>query len=308
MVEERNLEEPQAQPARAPRAWRRILGRVWTGLGRHHLSIVAAGVAFFGVLAIFPAIAALIAFYGLLSDPAEVSRSLLALKPLLPRDVYAMIDAQVGQLVAAGPGRLGLASLVSLALALWSARAGVTALMEALNVVYNATDTRGFVVQYLVSLVLTLLLIAVAIVALLAVVAVPALLHFSDLGRLGRALAQVTPLLILGATMVFVVGGLYRYGPHRPRARKRWLSVGAFVATGGWVLASLALSLYVSRFADFNRTYGSLGAIVGLLFWLYASAFVVLIGAEINAQLELETESPAQPKGRRHARAADHAA
>ena len=294
-------------------AWRRILWRVWDGLGRDHLSIMSAGVAFFGVLAIFPAIAALIALYGLVADPSEVAQSLQSAKPLLPPDVFAMIEDQVGQIVAAGQSKLGIASLVSLVLALWSARAGVTALMEGLNVVYNETDTRSLVAQYLASLMLTLLLIVVAIGALLAVVAVPALLHFSDFGWVGTVLAQVTPLLILGVAVVFVIGGLYRYGPHRALARKRWVSVGALVATVGWVLVSLALSVYVSRFADFNQTYGSLGAIVGLLFWLYASAFVVLIGAEINAQMELQTErdtttGPARPMGERGAFVADHVA
>jgi membrane protein len=303
-----------SRPARFSRgAWRRILGRVWLGIGRDHLSIVAAGVGFFGVLAIFPAIAALIAIYGLVADPSQVTSSLQAVKPLLPPDVFAMIEDQVEQLVTADQGKLGLATFVSIALALWSARAGVTALMEGLNIVYNETDTRNIVVQYLVSLALTLVLILVTIVALLAVVAVPALLHFSDFGWLGRVLAQVTPLLILGLAVVFVIGGLYRYGPHRARARKRWVSPGAIIATAGWVLVSLALSVYVSRFADFNQTYGSLGAIVGLLFWVYASAFVALIGAEINAQMELQTEQdtttgPAQPMGQRGAYVADHVA
>jgi len=302
------------QPADFPaRSWRRILGRVWLGVGRDHLSIIAAGVAFFGTLAIFPAIAAVIALYGLVADPAQVSESLRAARPLLPADVFAMIEGQVAALVDARTSKLGLASLVSLALALWSARAGVTALMEGLNVVYRESDTRSLVVQYLLSLALTLLLVVIAIVALLAVVAVPTLLNFSDIGALGALLAQVTPLLILGVAVVFVIGVLYRYGPHRALARKRWVTIGAVLATAGWVIVSLALSLYVSRFADFNRTYGALGAIVGLLFWLYASAFVVLLGAEVNAETELETgrdttTGPPRPLGERGAYVADHVA
>ncbi len=290
-----------------------MLGRVWAGLGRDHLSIIAAGVAFFGMFAIFPTIAALIALYGLFADPTQVTESLQAVRPVLPPDVYGMIEAQVGQLVAAGRSSLGIASLVSILLALWSARAGVTALMEGLNIVYNETDSRNIVVQYLMSLVLTLVLIAVAVVALMAVVAVPALLHFSDIGALGGFLAQAVPLLILAFAVVFIIGALYRYGPHRALARKRWISPGAVLATIAWVLVSLALSIYISRFADFNRTYGSLGAIIGLLFWLYASAFVVLLGAEINAQMELQTErdtttGPPEPIGQRGAYVADHVA
>ena len=185
--------------------------------------------------------------------------------------------------------------------------------MEGLNVVYREVDSRSIVVQYAISLVLTLALVVVAIVALLAVVALPALLHFSDFGAVGALLAQATPLLVLGGAIVFIIGALYRYGPHRSLARKRWISVGAVLATIGWVLVSLALSAYVSRFPDFNKTYGSLGAIVGLLFWLYASAFVVLLGAEINAEVELQTERDTttgrpKPMGERGAYVADHVA
>lgn len=297
----------------AGRSWRRIVWRIWGGVGRDHLSIISAGVAFFCMLAIFPAMAALIAVYGLLADPAQVGDTLQALRPLLPPDVFQMIEDQIGALAAAGQTRLGVASLISLVLTLWSARAGVTALTEGLNVVYRETDTRNIVVQYLMSLVLTVAGLAVAIVALLTVVALPALLHFSDLGPLGRLLAQVAPLGVLGLASVFVIGGLYRYGPHRAPARKRWLTPGAVLATVGWVAVSLALSLYVSRFANYNHTYGSLGAIVGLMFWLYASAFMVLLGAELNAEMELETAHDtttgrARPMGERGAYVADHLA
>jgi membrane protein len=295
------------------RAWRRVLWRVWAGIGTHHLSIIAAGVAFFGILAIFPALAALIALYGFVADPAEIMQSLREVQPVLPHDVYLIIEGQVTQLVSAGRTKLGLASLLSLAFALWSARAGVTALMEGLNVTYNEIDNRSIVTQYFLSLILTLLLIAISIVALLAVVAIPTLLHFSDIGWFGALLAQVTPLLVLGVAVIFLIGGLYRYGPHRARARKRWVTVGAVFATLGWVAVSMLLSLYVSRFANFNETYGSLGAIVGLMFWLYASAFIVLLGAEINAQMELQTSHDtttgrAKPMGERGAYVADHVA
>jgi len=306
----RDARRPADFPARS---WRRVFARVWRGIGRDHLSIVAAGVAFFGTLAIFPAIAALIALYGLVADPAQVGESLKAARPVLPPDVFDIIEDQVGQLVATRPAKLGLTSVVSLAVALWSARAGVTALMAGLNVVYRETDTRSLVVQYLLSLALTIMVIVVALVALFAVVAVPAVLNFIDIGALGALLAQVTPLLILGFAVVFAIGALYRYGPHRALARHRWVTAGAVLATLGWLAVSLALSVYVSRFANFNHTYGSLGAIVGLLFWLYASAFVVLLGAEVNAELELETArdtttGPPKPMGERGAYVADHIA
>lgn len=304
----RGARHPGEFPARA---WRHIAWRVWLGVGRDHLSIIAAGVAFFGMLAIFPAIAALIAVYGFFADPAQIAETLGVLRPIVPHDVFQMIEAQVGQLVAAGQTRLGVASLVSLALMLWSARAGMTALIEGLDVVYRETDSRNVVVQYLLSLLLTLAMLVVAIVALLVVVALPAFLQFSDLGSVGRLLARVTPLAVFGVAFVFVVGGLYRYGPHRAPARKRWLTRGAFLATGGCVAASFALSVYIARFADLNQTYGSLGAIVGLMFWLYLGAFAVLLGAELNAEMELQTERDTttgapRPVGERGAYVADH--
>jgi membrane protein len=311
---ERTRGRQAAHPAQFPaRSWRRILYRIWIGIGRDHLSIIAAGVAFFCMLAFFPAIAALIALYGLLADPAQIGQTLQVLQPVLPHDVFEMLKGQIDQLTSAGRTRLGIASLISIGLTLWTSRAGVSALTEGLNVVYRETDTRNIIIQYLMSLVLTVAAMVVAIIALLAVVALPALLHFSDLGPAGRILAQVLPLSVLGFASVFAIGGLYRYGPHRARARKRWLSPGALIATAGWVAVSLALSIYVARFADFNKTYGSIGAIVGLMFWLYATAFVVLLGAELNAEMELETEKDtttgrARPMGERGAYVADHVA
>lgn len=294
-------------------AWKQVLLRVWQGIANDHLSIIAAGVAFFGVLAIFPAIAALIAAYGFFADPHNVAQTLEAARPLLPVDVFNILAGQVDAIVAAPQAKLGVASLVSFALLLWSSRAGVSALMEGLNVVYREVDTRNIVVQYAISLALTLALIAVGIIALFAVVGIPAVLNFTDIGQAGKFLAQATPLLVLGGAIVFVIGALYRYGPRRAPARKRWISIGAFLAAVGWLAVSLALSAYFARFPDFNRTYGSLGAIVGLLFWLYASAFVVLLGAEVNAQLELQTEHDTttgrpRPMGERGAYVADHVA
>lgn len=283
-------ERPAAPGRLGRRRTGRLIARIWLGIGRDHLSIIAAGVGFFGLLAIFPGIAALIALYGLVADPAEVAESLQAARPVLPPDVFAMIEGQVDQLVAAGRGSLGVASAISLGAALWSARAGVTALLEGLNVVYGVAESRGLILLYLLSLAATLVLIVVAIVALLAIVAVPAALRFVAIGPLGALLAQVAPLVILAVAILFVIGGLYRYGPHRPGARRPLLSPGAFLATIGWLVVSLGLSVYVSRFSALNETYGALGAAAGLLLWLYASAFVVLLGAELNAEIEREAE------------------
>ena len=294
-------------------AWRSVLGRVYTNIGRHHLSVVAAGVAFFGVLAIFPALAALVGLYGLIANPADVMAHLDDIEPLLPPDAYGLIESQLQALLAVPEQQLGVAFLVAILLALWSARAGVSTLVEGLNIVYREIDARHIVLEFLASLALTALLVVVACAALLASVALPALLQFLDVGVLGTRLAALGPLLILGFAVVFVIGALYRYGPHRELARKRWVTPGAVAATGAWVLASYLLSFYISNFANFNKTYGSLGAIAALMFWFYGSAFVVLLGAELNAEMELQTTrdtttGPPRPMGDRGAYVADHVA
>ena len=294
-------------------AWKKVLWRTWLGIGEDNLSIIAAGVAFFGVFSVFPALAALVALYGLVADPSRIAAALSVAEPVLPPAVFSIVSDQVDQLVGAGQSALGIATIVSFALALWSARAGVTALIQGLNVVYGETDTRNILVRYLFSLTLTFVLIVFAILSLLAVVAIPAALRFVEMGPLGTPLARIAPPVILGGAVVFVIGALYRYGPKRSPARKRWITPGAMIATALWVVVSLGLSVYFARFADFNQTYGSLGAIIALMFWLYASAFVVLLGAQINAQMELQTRRDTttgapRPLGERGAYVADHVA
>ena len=298
------------------RAWIEVVLRVWNGIGEDHLSIIAAGVAFFGMLAVVPSIAALIAIFGIFADPVAVSQNLDRIRPVLPGDVYGLLVTQVDRLLGAGTSQLGIASLIAVGLALWSSRAGVGALIEGLNIVYRERDTRNIVWQYLSSLILTIIVLAMAIAALIVVVALPAVLaffNFDMLGGFGIWLARVLPLLVLGVAVVFVIGVLFRMGPHRAPARKRWISPGALLATMSWVLASYLLSTYISRFANFNETYGSLGAIVALLLWLYVTAFVVLLGAKMNAEMELRTEhdtttGPPRPMGERGAYVADHVA
>lgn len=302
------------RPGEFPQAaWKSVLWRTWLGIGEDNLSIIAAGVAFFGVFAVFPAFAALVALYGLVADPAQVSATLDIAEPVLPPDVFSIFAGQVDQLVRAERSALGIATLISFALALWSARLGVQALMQGLNVVYGETDTRNIVMQYLFSLLLTFVLIQFSIVALLAVVAVPAVLRFVELGAVGASIAQIAPPVILGFAVILVIGGLYRYAPSRSPARKRWITPGALIATVLWVIVSLGLSFYFGRFTEFNQTYGSLGAVIALMFWLYASAFVVLLGAELNAQMELQTGRDTttgnpKPMGERGAFVADHVA
>jgi membrane protein len=293
--------------------WRAVLGRVWTRIGEHHLSLLAAGIAFWGTLALFPGIAALVSIYGFFADPADIEDTLEAVRPLLPADVYGPVEAQLAALTLARPGALGAASLFSLALALWSTRNGVSALIEGLNVVYYEKDTRGLVAATAANVLLTLVLIALVIVALVALVVIPTLLNLLPLGPLAEWTARLARWPILAAAAVAAVALLYRYGPQRENAKLRWISWGAALAVALWLIASVLFSYYVSNFANYNATYGSLGAFVVLLTWFYIGAFVVLAGAQLDAEMELQTArdtttGPERPMGERGAFVADHVA
>jgi membrane protein len=293
--------------------WRQVLGRVWTQSGEHHLSLLAAGIAFWGTLALFPAIAALVSIYGFFADPADIARNLEALRPLLPAEVYQPVKSQLAALTAAPPAALGTASVLSLLLALWSARNGVSAMIEGLNVVFYEKDTRGFLTGAAVTVLLTLVLIGLVIVALIALVLVPTLLNLLPIGPLAEWTARLTRWPILALAAFAAVALLYGYGPHRATAKLRWISWGAALAVAVWLVASVLFSWYVSNFADYNATYGSLGAIVVLLTWFYISAFVVLLGAQLDAEMELQTArdtttGPERPMGERGAFVADNVA
>jgi membrane protein len=296
-----------------PADWRAVLGRVWTRIGDHNLSLLAAGIAFWGTLALFPGVAAVVSVYGLFADPADIARTLEAVRPFLPADVYRPVASQLAALTDASTRALGTASLVSLLLALWSARNGVSAMVQGLNVVYREKDTRGIVVGTAVTVLLTLVLIAVVILALVALVVVPTLLNLLPIHPLAEWTARLARWPILAAAAVAGIAVLYRYGPHRENAKLRWISWGAAAAVALWLIASVLFSYYVSNVVDYNATYGSLGAIVVLLTWFYISAFVVLAGAELDAEMEMQTArdtttGPEQPMGERGAYVADHVA
>jgi membrane protein len=292
--------------------WRRVLGRAAARIGPDHLWVMAAGIAFWGMLAIFPAIAALISVYGLVSDPAQIVQHMERLQPLLPADAYGVLSGQVQALIDAGAqGRLGVASVIALLFALWSARTGVAAMMDSLNLVYQEQEGRSIVTTTAISLALTLLILLVAISAMVAMVAVPAYVRIAEPGPVGTWVAHVLPWPILMVAVVFAIGAVYRYGPHRATAKKRWVTWGSVMATALWVAASLLFTFYVANFADYNKTYGSLGAIVVLLLWFYIAAFAVLLGAELNAEMELHTDRDTtsgepEPIGERGAYVADH--
>jgi membrane protein len=293
------------------RGWRDILTRVKDEASRDNVGLIAGGVAFFALLAIFPAIAAAVSIYGLVMNPETVQSQVQALGGMVPEAAMSIIERQLGSVAAASSSQLGLVAAGSILLALWSATKGTKAMMTALGIVYDEEEDRGFFKLNAVALLLTVGAILGAVVTLALIVAVPALLGSIGLGGTGQWLVSILrwPLLL-----VLVMAGLavlFRYGPSRTAPRWRWVSWGAAGAVVLWIVASLLFSWYVSNFGSYNSTYGSLGAVVILLLWFYISAYVFLLGAEVNGEMERQTTRDTtvgreRPAGRRGAYVADH--
>lgn len=257
---------------------------VWTTAGDRHIGLIAAGVAFFGMFAIFPGLAAIIALFGLLADPAVVAQQLDLMKEVIPEAAFGLITAQVDRLLGAQTGTLGWAGLVSIALAVWAARAGVAGLMGGLNAIANRPPRNGFK-QALVALTLTVVLVSLSIVAMLAVIVAPLVLAFAPLADSSAEVLDAIRWVVAFVVLYAALSLLYRFGPNQRGARVRWFTVGALTAIILWFFASIGLSYYLSNFASYNEVYGSIGAVIGMLLWLYVSAYLILLGAALNLQV-----------------------
>jgi membrane protein len=300
-----------SKPTDIPKpGWKDILSRVMAQIKKDRLSIISAGVAFYALLAIFPALIMLVALYGLVSDPRQVEQQISAVSGILPPQAAEVLLGQLQDLTSRDSKALGAGAIVGLLLALWSASLGVRTLMEALNVAYDEEEKRGFFRFYGTGLLLTLTAIVGTVLAIALVVALPAVLQVLGLGQALKWVISIAVWPILIIMMLLGLAIIYRYGPSRREPRWRWVSGGAIVATVLWIIGSLLFSVYVTQFANYNETYGSVGAIVILLLWFLLSSYAVLIGAEFNAEMERQTlkDSTAggdQPLGQRGAYAAD---
>jgi len=254
-------------------------------IGETNLSLVSAGVGFFGMLSLFPAIAALIALMSLVSDPDVVVVQLEDMRGLLPDDVYDIFHAQILSLVTSSPETLGWAGLISIAAALWSARAGVAAMMTGLNAVHGEKN-RATVSHYIRAVLLTLALVLVGMVALITLVIAPVVLAFFPLGGVAALLAEVVRWAIAVGVLLAGVSVLYRFGPNRGRPHRRSIRTGAALAVISWAGLSILFSYYVANFGNYNQVYGSIGAVIAMLVWLWLSSFLILLGAVVNAQVE----------------------
>ena len=305
-----DAETPAAIPARG---WWAISKRVASDVSSNRLLTEAAGITFFTLLALFPALAALVSIYGLFADPASIAKNLDALSGVVPEGGMAIISDQVHSLAEKGGTALGFGALIGLGTSLWSANQGTKALFDALNVVYEEEEKRGFLLRTAVTLAFTLGIILFVLLALAAVVAVPVALSFVGLGAVGDLLLRLLRWPLLLVALAALLACIYRFGPSRERARWHWVTWGGGVAAVLWVLVSIGFSYYVSHFGTYNKTYGSLGAVVGFMTWLWLSATIVLIGAEVNAEMEHQTAQdtttgPATEPGRRGATKADQVA
>lgn len=295
---------PEPQHAAAPRRgwpfWRGVIYRTYTAFNDDRLLALAAGVVFYALLALFPAITALVSSYALFAAPSTISGHLALIAGMVPQGAYGIIDEQVSRIVSRTTGTLGFAFFLGLALALWSANAGVKAVLDALNIAYGAKERRGFIKLNLVSLAFTVGAIAALLLAIAAVVVMPVALSYLPVGRLNESALTwlrwpgLLVLLLLGLAL------LYRFGPDLDNARFRWISPGAAFAALAWLVGSALLSWYLRSFADYDATYGSLGAAIALMMWMWMSAIVVLLGAELNAEIDAASRVPqAKDKGSR---------
>jgi membrane protein len=264
----------------------RILKHVRAEIDRDHISILAAGLAFYGLLSICPGMSALISIYGLVADPAVIGRQVAALSEVLPQNALQLLSDQLHSLIAAPPSKLGIGLIISLALALWSAASGTGTLMQALTVAYEETNTRGIIAFYLRAIALTIAIGIFGLISLFLIAVVPAVIDWLPISEQWRTSVALIRWPILAGLAFVALALVYRFAPARETPRWHWFSPGTVAAAVLWLIGSAGFSFYVTHFSSYDRTYGSLGAVVVLLMWLYVSAYIVLVGAELNSAIE----------------------
>jgi membrane protein len=293
-----------------PRGWLDVLKRTRQGIRDTNASIVAAGVAFYAFLALVPALIAVVAVYGLVANPADVKDQITTFTSALPRDAQKLLSSQLSSITRSAGSGTGIAAAIAIGAALWSASSGIAALNTGLTVVNRENETRGMVKRRLLALVLTLFAVAGLLVMLALVVALPSVLDSIDISGIGSTALELARWPLLAGLLLVGLAVIFRYGPQRRRPRWRWITPGAIVAVIVGLVASIGFSIYVSLLGNYNKTYGTLGAIIIMLLWLYLMAFAVLFGAAMNAELERQTERDTtagdeEPMGERGAYVAD---
>lgn len=290
--------------------WRQVLRRAGKETLDDNIPMLAAGVAFYGFLSLFPALIAAVTVYGLVADPEQVREQVESLSRALPADAAGLVSRQLTEIAASSDRALGLGLVVSLLGALFTASGGVANLIKAVNVAYDEQETRGFLKLRALALLLTVGAVVFVAIAVGLVAVLPVVLDPLGLGGLGRALVGVLRWVGLIASVALALAIVYRHAPDRDNPRMAWVSLGAGVGTLLWILGSVGFSVYVGNFGSYTKTYGALAGVAVLLLWLFLTAFVVLLGAEINSELEHQTAvdstvGPPKPLGGRRAVMAD---
>jgi membrane protein len=302
-----HAETPTQIPAKG---WLQIVKRAWAENNADNMPIIGGGVAFFAFLAIFPALIATISIYGLVASPETVTRQIESLSDQLPKDAQSLLSAQLTGITQNSGGALTLSLVISILAALWSASGGTGNLITAVNLAYDEVETRSFIKRKALALGLTLGAIVFILITFALVAVVPAVLGSLPLGVAGTILAQVVRWVLLLGVVAGSLAVLYRVAPDRDAPRFRWVSLGSVVVTVIWAVVSLLFSLYVDNFGSYDKTYGAIAGVIVLMLWLYLTCYLVLLGAEINSEMEHQTaqdttEGEPLPMGSRDATMAD---
>ncbi len=292
------------------RGWWDVLWRVKDQLDEDNVSIVAAGLALYSLLAVFPSLAAAVAIYGLVASPEAIQAQMQAFGGMLPAGTVEILHDQLQKLVSQRNETLSIGVIIGIVLALWSARKGMVALITAINVAYNEHDRRSFLVRTAMSLAFTIGGVLGFILVIVLGVAVPVVLKFVPLGIAAEWVLLGVRWAMLWLIAIFALATLYRFAPHRTRPRWEWVNAGSVIAATLWLLGSVLFAVYVRNFDSFGEAYGAIAGVVVMLMWFYVSAYVVILGAEINSELERQTvidttTGPSKPLGERGAYSAD---
>jgi membrane protein len=283
------LDQNTASPADIPpRGWWQIIKRTVFQIGNNELMSQAAAVTFYGLLGIFPAVTAMVSLYGLLADPQVIADHLNALAGVIPGGGMDIISDQVKHLVQSPPGKLGVGALIGLATAIWSANQGSKAFFSALNAVYGEKERRSFIMLTAQSLAFTVGAMIFILLALLVVIGIPVILSFVGLKQDTNQFLVLARWPLILVVTGFFLACLYRFGPSRAKPKWRWVTWGSVLAALAWLGLSAGFSWYVEHFGNYNKTYGSLGAVIGFMTWIWLSATVMLIGAQLNAEMEVQ--------------------
>jgi membrane protein len=298
-------------PTQIPaQGWKQVLLRTKQQIKEDNISLLAAGVAFYAFIALFPALIAAVTVYGLVADPAEVEQQIAGFSGSLPPEAAALLTEQLKGIASGSSSALGWGLLLSLGGALFAASGGVVNLINAVNIAYDEEETRGFLKLRGLALLLTLGAIVFIVVAVGLVAVLPVVLDAAGLGAAGRIAAQIARWAGLVAFVLVALAVVYRFAPDRDDPKFRWVGLGSAVATVLWIIGSAAFSLYVSNFGSYGKTYGALAGVVVLLLWLWLTSLIILVGAEINSETEQQTakdttQGPEKPMGERRAVKAD---